>query len=160
MNADTYTCEGFTSPVTIKFGFWWKRLDCKHHDRHVEMWLRAASQPCSKMRSPSSRTPPHGCSRLFMRSTSPTPSPMKPTVNIQNYLRFLPEIYSGAYSWSYLLEMTWKTTYAGDEHPGPGPLEHHQIPCLNHVIDVITTRPPRMAVIDRMASEDSSDAVN
>jgi hypothetical protein len=58
------------------------------------------------------------------------------------------------------LEITRKTTYAGDDHPGPGPLEHHQIPCLNHVIDVITTRPPQIAIIDRMALKDSSNVVN
>ncbi len=88
------------------------------------------------------------------------------TVSNETYSKYpeLPEVFTGnlfrIYSWSFLLEMTRKTTYAGDEHPGPGPLEHHQIPCLNHVIDVITTRPPRMAVIDRMAPEDGSDAVN
>jgi hypothetical protein len=88
------------------------------------------------------------------------------TVSNESYSKYpeLPEVFTGnlfrIYSWSYLLEMTRKTTYARDEHPGPGPLEHHQIPCLNHVIDVITTRPPRMAVIDRMASEGSSGAVN
>jgi hypothetical protein len=76
-----------------------------------------------------------------------------------------PEVFTGnlfrIYSWSYLLEMTRKTTYAGDDHPGPGPLEHHQIPCPNHVIDVITTRPPTIAIADRMASEeDSSNIVN
>jgi hypothetical protein len=52
------------------------------------------------------------------------------------------------FSWSYLLEMTRRTSYAGDEHPGPGPLQHHEIPCLNHVIDVITTRPPQTALLN------------
>jgi hypothetical protein len=88
------------------------------------------------------------------------------TVSNESYSKYPepPEVFTGnlfrIYSCSHLLEMTRKTTYAGDEHPGPGPLEHHQIPCLNHVIDVITTRPPRMAVIDRLALANSSDAVN
>jgi hypothetical protein len=51
------------------------------------------------------------------------------------------------FSWSYLLEMTRKTTYANDEHPGPLPLQHHSIACLNHVIDVITTREPEMRLL-------------
>jgi hypothetical protein len=88
------------------------------------------------------------------------------TVSNESYSKYpeSPEVFTGnlfrIYSWSYLLEITRKTTYAGDEHPGPGPLEHHQIPCLNHVIDVITTRSPRMTVVDRLGLEDSSNAIN
>jgi hypothetical protein len=88
------------------------------------------------------------------------------TVSNESYSKYPepPEVFTGnlfrIYSWSYLLEMTRKTTYADDEHPGPGPLEHHQIPCLNHVIDVITTRPPLLAVVDRMTLEDGGDVVN
>jgi hypothetical protein len=88
------------------------------------------------------------------------------TVSNESYSRYpkAPEVFIGnlfrIYSWSYLLEMTRRTSYAGDDHPGPGPLQHHQIPCLNHVIDVITTRPPTMAVVDRMALKDRGDLVN
>lgn len=46
--------------------------------------------------------------------------------------------------WSHLLEFTKQTTIASDLYPGP--LEHYQIACLNHVVDVITTAPPRIAV--------------
>jgi hypothetical protein len=70
------------------------------------------------------------------------------TVSNETYGRYPepPEVFTGKlfriFSWSYLLEMTRMTSYASDDHPGPGPLEHHEIACLNHVIDVITTRPP------------------
>lgn len=46
--------------------------------------------------------------------------------------------------WSHLLEFTKQTTVASDLYPGP--LEHYQIACLNHVVDVIATGPPRIAV--------------
>ena len=88
------------------------------------------------------------------------------TVSNESYSKYPepPEVFSGnlfrIYSWSYLLVMTRKTTYAGDDHPGPGPLEHHQIPCLNHVIDVVTTRPPTLAVVDRLAVDDRRNVVN
>jgi hypothetical protein len=78
------------------------------------------------------------------------------TVSNESYGKYPapPEFFTGnlfrAFSWSYLLELTRKTTYASDDHPGPGPLEHHEIVCQNHVIDVITARPPRMALLDRM----------
>jgi hypothetical protein len=81
------------------------------------------------------------------------------TVSNESYSRYPkpPEVFTGnlfrIYSWSYLLEMTRKTSDAGDEYPGPGPLEHHQIPCQDHVIDVITTRPPIIAIVDRMTLE-------
>lgn len=62
-----------------------------------------------------------------------------------------PETFTGKYfrtfSWSYLLELTRKTTYASDEHPGPGPLQHYEIACLNHVIDVITTSEPEIHIL-------------
>ncbi len=48
------------------------------------------------------------------------------------------------FSWSHLLEFTKQTTIASDEYPGV--LEHYQVACLNHVIDVITTGPPSIAV--------------
>lgn len=48
------------------------------------------------------------------------------------------------FSWSHLLEFTKRTTCASDEYPGA--LHHYQIACLNHVIDVICTGPPRIAI--------------
>lgn len=48
------------------------------------------------------------------------------------------------FSCSHLLEFTKQTTIASEFYPGP--LEHYQIACLNHVVDVITTGPPRIAV--------------
>jgi hypothetical protein len=59
-----------------------------------------------------------------------------------------PEIFTGnlfrVFSWSYLLEFTKRTTYAGDEHPGP--LQHYQVVAMNHVVDIVATEPPRIAV--------------
>jgi hypothetical protein len=48
------------------------------------------------------------------------------------------------FSKSHLLDFTKKATIACDEYPGP--LHHYEIACLNHVIDVITTKPPRIAI--------------
>jgi len=52
-----------------------------------------------------------------------------------------PEQFSGklfrVFEWSHLLEFTKKTTCASDEYPGV--LQHYEIACLNHVIDVICT---------------------
>jgi hypothetical protein len=76
------------------------------------------------------------------------------TISNESYSKYPeePEIFEGKlfriFGWSYLLEMTRRTSYAGDEHPGPEPLQHHQIPRLNHVIDVITTRPPQVALLN------------
>jgi hypothetical protein len=81
------------------------------------------------------------------------PQPISYTVLNESYGRYpeAPEIFEGKlfreFSWSYLLEMTRKTTYASDDHPGPLPLQHHSIVCLNHVIDVITTREPEMRLL-------------
>ena len=62
-----------------------------------------------------------------------------------------PEIWTGylfrEYRWSYLLEWTKKTTYASDDHPGPGPIRHFEIVCLNHVISVITAQPPEISLL-------------
>jgi hypothetical protein len=59
-----------------------------------------------------------------------------------------PEEFTGRnlrfFSRSHLLEFTQKTTIACDEYPGA--LQHYQIATLNHVIDVITTKPPRIAI--------------
>lgn len=64
-----------------------------------------------------------------------------------------PEAFAGKYfrqfTWSYLLEMTRKTTYASDDYPGPDPLRHYEIACLNHIIDVITTREPEIRILGR-----------
>ena len=81
--------------------------------------------------------------------------PISYTVLNESYGRYpeTPEVFNGKlfreFSWSYLLEMTRKTTYACDDHPGPLPPQHHSIVCLNHVIDVITTREPEMRLLRR-----------
>jgi hypothetical protein len=43
-----------------------------------------------------------------------------------------------------LLEFTKRTTRASDEYPGV--LQHYEIACQDHVVDVICTGPPRIAV--------------
>jgi len=48
------------------------------------------------------------------------------------------------FSSSHLLEFTQRTTYVSDENPGK--LQHYEVACLNHVVDVICTGPPRIAV--------------
>jgi hypothetical protein len=48
------------------------------------------------------------------------------------------------FSRSHLLEFTKKTSYATDQHPGK--LEHYQIVCENHVVDVIATGPPLISL--------------
>lgn len=48
------------------------------------------------------------------------------------------------FSWSHLLEFTKRTKIACESYPGP--LEHYQIVCLNHVVDVISTAAPRIAM--------------
>jgi hypothetical protein len=45
---------------------------------------------------------------------------------------------------SHLLGFTERTTYASGGYPAA--LMHFQIACLNHVIDVICTAPPKIAV--------------
>jgi hypothetical protein len=52
------------------------------------------------------------------------------------------------FSHSHLLEFTERTTYASGGHPGV--LMHFEIACQNHVIDVISTAPPKIAVGNRM----------
>jgi len=75
------------------------------------------------------------------------------TISNESYSKYPkePEILTGkffrVFTWSHLLEFTRLTSYAGDEHPGLGPLQHHEIPCLNHVIDIVTTRPPTVALL-------------
>jgi hypothetical protein len=58
-----------------------------------------------------------------------------------------PEQFTGklfrTFSRSHLLDFTKQTTCASDEYPG-GILQHYQIVCLNHVIDVICTAPPKI----------------
>jgi hypothetical protein len=74
------------------------------------------------------------------------------TVLNESYGRYpeSPEQFTGklfrVFSWSHLLEFTKRTTYASDEHPGV--LQHYEIACLNHVVDVICTGPPRISVIN------------
>jgi hypothetical protein len=59
-----------------------------------------------------------------------------------------PEVFTGrlfrVFSHSHLLEFTERTTYASGGYPGV--LMHFEIVCLNHVIDVICTAPPMIAV--------------
>jgi hypothetical protein len=59
-----------------------------------------------------------------------------------------PEQFAGklfrVFSWSHLLEFTKRTTNASNEYPGV--LQHYQIACLNHVVDVICTGPPRISI--------------
>lgn len=79
--------------------------------------------------------------------------PISYTVLNETYGKYpeAPEVFTGnlfrQFSCSHLLEITRKTTYASDDHPGPLPLQHHSIVCLNHVIDVITTGEPEMRLL-------------
>lgn len=72
------------------------------------------------------------------------------TVLNESYGRYpeSPEQFTGklfrVFSWSHLLEFTKRTTYASDEYPGV--LHHYEIACLNHVVDVVCTGPPRISV--------------
>ena len=58
------------------------------------------------------------------------------------------EVFAGKlfriFSHSHLLEFTEQTTFASGDYPGA--LMHFQIACLNQVIDVICTAPPKIAV--------------
>jgi len=60
-----------------------------------------------------------------------------------------PEQFTGklfrTFSQSHLLDFTKQTTNASDEYPG-GVLQNYEIACLNHVIDVICTAPPKIIV--------------
>ena len=58
------------------------------------------------------------------------------------------------FSRSRLLDFTKQTTYASDEYPG-GVLQHYEIACLNHVIDVICTAPPKITVVSSHGVNDS-----
>jgi hypothetical protein len=59
-----------------------------------------------------------------------------------------PEQFTGklfrVFTTSHLLEFTRETTNASDTWPGP--LQHYQLACNNHVLDVIATAPPRIFV--------------
>lgn len=72
-----------------------------------------------------------------------------------------PEVFKGKlyrrFDWSHLLQFTKITSFACDEFPGPGPLLHFGVVCLNHVIDVITTVAP---VVQILEPENSLHAVN
>jgi hypothetical protein len=74
------------------------------------------------------------------------------TVLNESYGRYpeSPEQFTGklfrVFSWSRLLEFTKTTTYPSDEHPGV--LQHYEIACLHHVVDVVCTGPPRIAVMN------------
>ena len=66
-----------------------------------------------------------------------------------------PEQFTGKlfriFSHSHLLEFTERTTHASGGYPGV--LMHFEISCLNHVIDVICTAPPRIAVGKRKTTQ-------
>ncbi len=63
-----------------------------------------------------------------------------------------PEVFSGnsfrVFSQSHLLELTRKTTFASDDHPGPGPLQHFEFICMDDIIDVISCAPPEIRRMD------------
>jgi hypothetical protein len=42
------------------------------------------------------------------------------------------------------LEFTKRTTYASDDYPGI--LMHFEIACLNHIVDVVCTAPPKIVM--------------
>jgi hypothetical protein len=77
------------------------------------------------------------------------------TVSNESYSKYPepPEEFTGkllrVFSWSHLLEFTKQTTYACNELNGP--LQHYELACLNHVLDVICTKPPRIAMQKREA---------
>lgn len=48
------------------------------------------------------------------------------------------------FSRSHLLDYIRRTTVASDEYPGK--LQHYQIVCQMHIVDVISTAPPRIRV--------------
>jgi len=56
------------------------------------------------------------------------------------------ETFSGrlfnVYSRSHFLDYVSTATFARKEHPGP--LHHFGVNCLNHIIDVISTEPPKI----------------
>jgi hypothetical protein len=59
-----------------------------------------------------------------------------------------PEAFTGKlfriFSHSHLLEFTKRTTYASDDYPGI--LMHFEIACLNHIVDVVCTAPPKIVM--------------
>ena len=61
------------------------------------------------------------------------------------------EMYKGSafavYSKSRYLDFIEIGTIADDIHPGP--FKHYGIHALNHIIDVVSTEPPRISVIQR-----------
>jgi len=54
------------------------------------------------------------------------------------------EMFSGrlfrTYSKSHFLDYVSKATFASEQYPGP--LQHIGVICLNHIVDVISTKPP------------------
>ncbi|GAB1269064.1 hypothetical protein NBRC116493_23170 [Aurantivibrio infirmus] len=59
------------------------------------------------------------------------------------------EIFEGRlfciYSKSHFLDYISKATFASDDHPGP--YKHYAFNCLNHIVDVASTRVPRIEQI-------------
>ncbi|HEV2576550.1 MAG TPA: hypothetical protein VGU25_05010 [Acidobacteriaceae bacterium] len=64
-----------------------------------------------------------------------------------------PEMFSGKFfrrfSWSHLLELTRKTSYVSDDHPGSGPFQHVSVVCSDDVVDVIACVEPVVRRLDR-----------
>lgn len=63
-----------------------------------------------------------------------------------------PEVFIGKlfreFSWSYLLELTRKTTYADDDHPGPERLQHYEVVGQDEIYDVIATERPVLRLLN------------
>lgn len=74
-------------------------------------------------------------------------------VTNETYGRYpeFPEAFSGKlfrkFERSLLLDWVRKTTYATDDHPGPGPLMHFEVAGQDDVLDVITTREPVIRIV-------------
>lgn len=72
------------------------------------------------------------------------------TVSDESYGKYPapPEQFTGklfrTFTWSHLLEFTKRNSYVSDENPGV--LQHYEIACQNHIIDVICASPPRITV--------------
>ena len=44
------------------------------------------------------------------------------------------------YSKSHFIEYMGTATFASDQYPGP--MQHYEVVCENHIIDVLSTEPP------------------
>lgn len=61
------------------------------------------------------------------------------------------EVFTGkrirVYSKSNFLAFVKQSTFATDEYPGP--YQHVQVVCLNHIVDVAATKPPKIAIFSK-----------